>query len=750
MTTQKIAGGKRLITILISSFLCQAGIANASTASDNLIALSRYAKLVNPLIGTGGKGEHFPEGNTFPGAVLPWGMASVSPHTHYTSPLQYALGQPAAASGYHADAEKIAGFGLTHLSGVGCAELGAPVVAVTRKKLTPRNYNSRFSHQTAVAGLYGVFLNDVATQVEASATVRTGVLQFTFDGDSDAYILIDAAKNLSWGDHQGHLQFLSDNTLVGWSQTGSFCLQKNKQKIFFAARVSSSIKHGSWQWQGWRVNEKENVRGNVGAWWKVDPHKHQSLFVGISYVSMANALENLERETEKKSFEHIAATALGEWDTQLGKIKVTESNITGNQDKLVTFYTALYHSLLHPNIASDINGDYRAYQSHQIVNEPGFPHYSVFSMWDTYRNVHSLLSLLYPKQQQDMIYSLEDMTLTAGVPPQWELLGSEVNMMVGDPVFSIFAEAHHKGFNFRKTNQLFSILYQSAIEENDYGRRPGNASYRELGYIPQGVDGVWGSVSTTLEYSYHDWALAQLALSLAKEKEYQQLLKQSSGWKNLFDHSSYSFRPKLKNGEWLKNFDLQAINGERWIPGTGGPGYVEGNAYHYQFMLPHQMTELIALHGGKHPFESHLARVFELDQFVLWNEPDMYYPYLFSYIGNIKRTQDHIDALREKYFFNKADGLPGNDDVGALSSWYVFSALGFYPVNPVSGEYQLGLPLFDTVTITLDKDYYAAAPLMIEKRRSGNTSASFNGRTLNSYTITHDELTAGGKLVIEQ
>jgi predicted alpha-1,2-mannosidase len=733
-------------------FCLIASLANPAQALQNIehaIEHSYFAKLVNPFIGTGGEGEFFPEGNTFPGAVLPWGMASVSPHTHYTTPIKYALGQPAASSGYHAQARSVEGFGLTHLSGVGCPELGAPVVAIQRNRLAPHNYRTSFENEKAIAGYYSAELPELNTTVQATATRRTGVMRFTFEADSDAYLLIDAAKNLSWRKQTGHIRFADDNTLLGWSQTGGFCMQDNHQKIYFAARVPASIEHGSWQWQGWKTSHDNNATGKVGGWWRVNAKNPTELYVAISYVSMENALQNLQQEIGDQGFKDILSQALNAWDNVLGKVAIKDDlKNKSNLDHARTFYTALYHSLLHPNLASDVNGDYLSYPDRKVKNNKQYPHYTVFSMWDSYRNVHSLLGLLYPQQQQEMIYTLEDMTLNAGYPPQWELLSSEVNMMVGDPALSIFSEAHKKGFHFKEHDQLFSILYRSANENNDDGRRAGNAHYMQRGYIPEGISGVWGSVSTTLEYSYHDWSLAQLALSLDRKEEHQQLIQQSSGWKDLYDDSTHTFRPKTADGTWIDDFDVQATSGERWIPHTGGPGFVEGNALHYAFMLPHQVPALIALHGGTEIFSRHLLEIFTEGQYVLWNEPDMLYPYLFARTGDLYRTQNLVRTLREKYFSDSAGGLPGNDDAGALSAWYVFSALGMYPVNPASGEYVLGSPLFDQLSLSLDQEFYSGKPLVIKKIHSTVPGAAFDQQALTSYTIAHNELIRGGELTI--
>ncbi len=680
------------------------------------------SKSVDTFIGSAG------EGNTFPGALRPWGMVSVNPHTNYTSPIGFILGEPSAPSGYHFGEAKIKGFGQTHLSGVGCPDLGAPVVSVSTGKIDFEMKGSRYSKEQAYPGYYSVFLDDFKTQVEVTATKRVGVHRFKFPKGVLGHILISASKNLSWSSDDGFIEFISNNEIRGWSQTGKFCNQSNLRKVYFSAKVSKNpINHETFGWDG--------------AYWSFENEESVELFVGISYVSMENAKENLEAEIQNEDFSKLLLEANSEWEKMLGRIKVKG----GTPKERTIFYTSLYRTLIHPNIVNDVNGDYPFFVKEGVGNNKFYDRYGVFSMWDTYRNVHGLLSLIYPEKQQAMLLTLEDMVNEANFAPQWELIGNEVNMMVGDPALSIIAEGIKKGFHFKNPKNLFSILYKGALANSDEGRRPGNLKYKTLGYIPHKTKGVWGAVSTTLEYSYNDYSLAQMAQNLGFDEERDNLLKMSSGWKNLFDKSTFTLRPRNKNGKWLSPFDPKATKGEAILK-QGGPGYVEGSAYQYSYMVPHAMKELIELHGGEADFKKHLEDIFAKNEFTLWNEPDMAYPYLFTYIENgLPITQKLVQEIQHKFFDEGPKGLPGNDDVGTLSAWFVFSSLGFYPVDPVSGEYRLGNPLFYEMEISVgDKN------LKIIKNSSITEEVTFNGINLQRPSISHTNLKKGGVLFFGQ
>jgi predicted alpha-1,2-mannosidase len=708
--------------------------------------VSRY---VNPLIGTSG------EGYTYPGAVSPWGMVSASPHTTYTSQFDYVVGNTTAPAGYYHGEPLIHGFGQTHLSGTACNELGAPVLAVNSGELTPAEHSSAYTKEIARAGYYSVQLTDANTTIEATTTQRAAYYRIQFHNNADNYVLLDATTNLSWRDHEGVIERHNKREYSGWSQTGNFCSSGNAQKVYFFLKVfSEPVGSGIWQRGGKTISEVPTAEGDVGAWLAFKGAETVTVAIGISYVSEKNARENLYHEIGDRTFDRIKAENIQRWDTQLGKVVVNDA---GKEEQKTIFYTALYHALIHPNVVSDVNGDYPLYESdpRAVGNNTNYPRYGLFSLWDSYRNVHALLSLLYPEQQQAMLYTLEDMTISSGHPPRWELYGSETLIMVGDPAVSVMGEGMVKGFKFNNPQKLFATLYKSA-RDTDSEWRPGNAEYIARGYIPEKTDEVWGSVSTTLEYNYHDWALAQMAEALGHDTEAGILNAQSISWRALFNPQNGTVRPKTRSGEWLSDFDPTAMDDSWWIKlvikNHGGPGFVEGNAYQYTYMVPHDIDGLIDLFGSTEAFTRQLAYIFENGQFTLWNEPNMAYPYLFGVDpSRFAYMQKIIQQQRSTNFSNSPGGIPGNDDTGVLSAWYVFTALGFYPVNPTSGDYQIGVPLFQDLRIIMPADN---AELRIVSDFDTSNGAwrrvSFNQDALSTPVISHADLVSGGTLTFSE
>lgn len=710
--------------------------------ADTGAGVSRY---VNPLIGTSG------EGYTYPGAVRPWGMVSASPHTTYTSQFDYLVGNTIAPAGYSYGEPLIHGFGQTHLSGVACNEFGAPVLAVNSGELDPANHSSTYNNETARAGYYSAHLIDANTTIEATTTVRAAYYRIKFQNAGDNYVLLDATNNLSWGKQHGTIERHSAREFGGWSQTGNFCHSGNAQKVYFFLKVYNEPQDsGIWQKGGKTISDVSGAEGDVGAWLSFKGAETVTVAIGISYVSTENARKNLYHEIGESSFDTIKTASIRQWDTQLGKVMVEDK---GAEEQKTIFYSALYHALLHPNIVSDVNGDYPLYESDPRAsgNNPDYPRYGLFSLWDSYRNVHALLSLLYPEQQQAMLFTLEDMTITSGHPPRWELYGSETRVMVGDPAVSVMAEGMMKGFDFQYPEKLFTTLYKSARNtHSDW--RPGNKEYIERGYIPEKTDDVWGSVSTTLEYNYHDWALAQMGETLGRKEAANVLNNQSLSWRVLFNKETGTVCPTKQSGECISGFDPSAMDDSWWIKlvvkNHGGPGFVEGNAYQYTYMVPHDMSGLIDLFGSTEAFTRQLATIFESGQFTLWNEPNMAYPYLFGVDSSrFSYMQKIIQKQRSSNFSNTPGGIPGNDDTGVLSAWYVFAALGFYPVNPASADYWIGVPLFQDMRLIMPAN--GAELSIVSDFNTSNgawRSVRFNGNTLEVPVISHRELSSGGTL----
>jgi predicted alpha-1,2-mannosidase len=747
---------------------------------------TKTAHYVDPFIGTKAPGSSVPDnaGNTFPGAVAPWGMVSVSPHNKVSS-LQDSLeatqsGTPLYTAGYayggHEDEyPAINGFGYTHLSGTGCPDLGAPVIMATVGNVTP-DINSRkstYNNELAHAGYYSVELLDFGVRAEATATTRVGINRFTFPLESNnSNVLIDAANSLSWLNPEGYVSIISDSEVEGWTQTGQFCFEGNRQKIYFVARFNRpSMEKGTWQSSD--IGTSLQSSGDVGAFFRFDTTTQASVevAVGISYVSVANARENLDQELAGQGFDYARSATVAEWDQNLSRLLVSSDPKNAEiEEQKTTFYTALYHSLLHPSVFSDVNGEYIAMGSQQsdspaVVTANGYTHYNVFSLWDTYRTVHPLLTLVYPERQLDMLLSIAEKTEQSGRPPKWEIAASEVDVMVGDPALIVVADSYLKGLTDFDVVPLYQRMKAAALDTSDPLHRPGNVSYQALGYVPMeeasGCDifpnpcAVWGPVSTTLEYGYADWSLAQLASALGFAADATIFSGYADGYTHLFDSATDLIRPKNYNGSWDSPFDANADTGSSPWPHGGGPGYVEGSAWNYAFFVPHDILGLASLHGGDANFVRNLSEFFSNNHFAIWNEPDLAYPYLFTYFaGEAWRTQELVRDIMADSFSTSTTGIPGNDDTGAISAWYVFSAMGFYPDNPVSGRYSMGSPLFDHIEISLQPKFYPTAiadTFTINVQRNSTDELYFQEMKVNSVQTTdlglsHDTIVNGGSL----
>ena len=704
------------------------------------------AALVDPFIGTAG------DGMTFPGAIVPWGMASPSPHTTLTTAAD-ALEGLFVNGGYRHGEPKIRGFGLTHLSGVGCPDLGLPVVVPTRGDvpLGFEDYRASYRNEVAFAGYYGVELgsadaDDPTILAELTATPRTGVLRFQFPAGEPVNITIDAARGISWRRNDALIDEVNATEIVGSAGFGGFCAQQGGGRIYFVARVDRGADAFGVVVSGNR-SAAIQASGDAMAFLRYEtaPTSPITLSVGLSWVSSNAARANLD--AEQLPFDQARDAAALAWQERLGRIEV----MGGSEDDRIRFYTALYHALIHPSIVHDVDGTYPRFSREEVGYAGAAPRFTVFSLWDTYRTVHPLLTLVYPETQLAILRSLQDMTLGADAPPKWELIGDEVQMMVGDPADIVVADSFTKGLTDFDAAGLYDVMKSAAGRAT---HRPGNDVYLELGYVPmERSREAWGPVSTTLEYALADWSLARLAGALGRDADLPALEARAASYRTFFDADTDTLRPKNADGTFLDPFDPDALESEGSIR-LGGPGYVEGTAWQYAFFVPHDVPGLVALHGEQ-AFVDRLRWVFDTDRFVMWNEPDMHYPYLFTFVeGAASNTQREVRRAMNRYFGTGPEGLPGNDDAGALSAWFVFSAMGFYPVTPGSAEYRLGSPLFERVVIHLTEGYHVGESFVIEA--VGNDaesvfvqSATLNGKALATPALSHAAVTAGGVLMLE-
>ena len=487
---------------------------------------------------------------------------------------------------------------------------------------------------------------------------------------------------------------------------------------------------------------KEIVGDSIGAYFSYDFKEPSQIEVkiGVSYVSIENARENLEQETNGLSFDKIQQNTAKDWNELLTRIKVEG----GTEDDKTIFYTALYHTLIHPNILNDVNGEYPKMATRETLKTSG-TRFTVFSFWDTYRNLHSLMSLAYPKQQSDMVKSMLSIYDESGWLPKWELNATETTTMVGDPAGIIIADTYLRGIQDFDIEKAYKAMVKSATQLENNLLRPGIKEYIKKGYLTT-ASTKSGSVSTTQEYNTTDFAIAQLAEVLGKKEEERIYRDRSISYRKLYDKEFNLLRPKDKDNLWISPF----------TPETGSNfqknlGFIEGNSWQYTFMLAHDTKGLINLMGGEEVYSKQLQKVFNIGQFDMANEPDIGYPFLFNYVaGQEWRTQKTVSELISTYFKNTPDGLPGNDDSGTMSAWLVFSMMGIYPISPAEPIYTITSPVFDKITIQLNSRYYKNKQLVIEKEGHGKINKiQINGTTKKSYFISHKALVEGNNLKIK-
>ena len=722
---------------------------------------------VDPFIGT----TNFSVCN--PGAVLPHGLMSVVPFNVMGSDLnQYDKDGRWWSAPYEYNNKFFTGFAHVTMSGVGCPELGSLLTMPTTGKLDVdyHNYGSEYQDEKATPGYYALTLKKYGVRAETSATLRSGIERYTFP-KGRANILLNVGDGLS-NESGGMVRRVSDTEIEGCRLLGTFCY--NGQAVFpiyFVMRVSkrpqtagcwkkqpkfTGVK-GQWDKDNGRYKLYENygreMAGNeVGYYFSYDCREGEQIEVrmGVSFVSMANARENLDAEQQGLDFADIRRKARGTWEETLGRITVEG----GTEAQKRVFYTALYHTQLHPNILQDVNGQYPEMENGRTGHTTG-NRYTVFSLWDTYRNVGQLETLLYPDRQLDMVRSMVDMYKEWGWMPKWELFGRETWTMEGDPAIPFIVDTYLKGLRDFDVNTAYEAFTRSAnLPGKDNRMRPDIDPYLAKGYVPMGVyaadESGDNSVSHALEYYIADYALGRLAHALGKTADAKKYYARSLGYKNYYSKETGTLRPLMKDGSFLSPFDPEA-----GADFSNAPGFHEGSAWNYTFYVPHDVKGLARLMGGDRKFVNKLQMVFDKGLYDPANEPDIAYPYLFSYFkGEEWRTQKEVSRLLAKYFTDKPDGIPGNDDCGTMSAWAIFSMMGLYPDCPGSPHYTLTIPVFDRVTLHLDRRYYPQGDLVIEARRPSPDRSiikkmTLGGKPLKSYRVNHDELVKGRRLVIE-
>lgn len=736
--------------------LLACGALNAS-AKDNV-------EYVDPFIGT----TNFSICN--PGAIRPHGLMSVVPFNVMGSDLNVQDKDKRWWSAcYEYNNKYFTGFAHVTLSGVGCPEMGTLLTMPTSGELCVdyRSYGSEYKNETARPGYYSTELTKYGIKCEVASTMRSSIERYTFP-KGKGNLLFNLGNGLT-NEVGASLRRVSDTEFEGTRLLGTFCY--NPQAVFpmyFVVRVNKKpAAYGMWK--------KQPAFGNAQAQWDSDQGKYKlypgygrdmagndigyymsydcaedeqvEVQVGVSFVSIANARENLNAEQKGFEFEKVVKEGHDEWARTLDRITVEG----GTEDQRRVFYTALYHTQIHPTVLQDVNGEYPKMESNENGKTAG-NRYTVYSLWDTYRNLSQLETLLYPDKQVDMINSMIDIYREWGWMPKWELFSRETWTMEGDPAIPYITDAYMRGLRGFDINEAYKAFRTSATTEGKNNRmRPDIDPYIERGYVPMGYYAADmsgdNSVSHALEYYLADNALSILADELGHKADAKLFRQRALGYKHYYSKETGTLRPITMDGKFLSPF-----NPEDGYDFTNAPGFHEGSAWNYTFYAPHDVQGMAKLMGGQRKFCDKLQMVFDKGLYDPANEPDIAYAYLFSYFkGDEWRTQKTVSELLAKYYTARPDGIPGNDDTGTMSAWAIFSMMGLYPDNPGDPSYTLTTPVFDKVTLHLDPKFYPQGDITIETDRTSPSqlyikSMTLGGKKLNGYRITHKQLIDGKTL----
>ncbi len=703
----------------------------------SVVAAQRaLTRLVDPFIGTGG------HGHTFPGATRPFGMVQLSPDTRLTG--------WDSCSGYHYSDHVIYGFSHTHLSGTGVSDygdillmptVGAVSVRATDGDKTVNGYASEFSHQheTARPGYYSIKLNDDHIFAELTATDRVGLHRYTYPATTRANVILDLTHRDKVLD--AALRVVSPTRIEGFRRSDAWA---RDQIVYFVAEFSQPITEYGIALDDQLKDGLNEARGtNIKAFFRFDTRNGAPLLVkvAISAVNIAGARKNLAAELPHWDFARVQRDAAAAWNRELSKIQVSGRT----EAQLTNFYTALYHTMIAPNLFMDADGRYRG-RDLKTHTARGFTNYTVFSLWDTFRAAHPLYTIIEQRRTRDFLNTFLAQYDEGGRLPVWELAGNETECMIGYHAVSVIADAARKGMGGFDREKAFAAMKHSAELEHF-----GLAAYKRRGYIS--MEDEPESVSKTLEYAYDDWCIAQMAALLGKRDDYARFIRRAQYYKDVFDPATTFARPR-QNGGWIAPFDPREVTFN----------FTEANAWQYTFFAPQDISGLSELLGGKAQFARKLDELFTTDskttgreqaditgligQYAHGNEPSHHMAYLYDYVGQPWQTQARVRQIMAEFYRPQSDGLIGNEDCGQMSAWYVLSAAGFYQVTPGAPVYAIGSPLFPAVRFQLEN----GRTFVIKTRRASPQnvyiqSATLNGRPYSKAYFTHRDLLNGGELV---
>ncbi len=681
-------------------------------------------KFVNPFIGSGG------HGHTYPGATMPFGMMQLSPDTR--------LDGWDGCSGYHYSDKYIYGFSHTHLSGTGVSDYGDVLLMPSNNAIFnngadgKEGYRAHFSHENEVAepGYYKVHLDDTNIEVELTVSKRSGMHKYQYPSSKNQVLILDLEHRDELNDFK--IAIINEKEVSGFRHSKAWATD---QRLFYYIQFSHPVKERE------RLYEASPTKESFEF---INPNNEPVLIkIGISAVDEQGAKQNLEQEIGNNSFEDIKKEAQQNWEQQLEKIIIEADDLNNKTN----FYTALYHTMLAPNLYQDVDGRYRGMDLN-IHQTKDFEYYTVFSLWDTYRAAHPLYTIIEPERTNDFINTFLAKYEEGGIMPIWDLAGNYTDCMIGYHAVPVIADAYLKGIRNYDTRKALEAMKHSARQD-----KLGLDSYKKIGFIP--VEKESESVSKTLEYAYDDWSIAMMAKSMGEEEDYKTFLERAQNYKNVFDPSSKFMRGRYRN-TWFAPFDPYEVNFN----------YTEANSWQYSFYVPHDITGFINLLGGKNVLEEQLDKLFVAEnktsgrnqvditgligQYAHGNEPSHHMAYLYNFINKPHKTQEKTRQILTELYTNSPDGISGNEDCGQMSAWYVFSSLGFYPVTPGSNQYIIGSPLFNKGTFNLENgNTFTVEAKNNSKENKYIQAVQLNGNDYVYSFINHTDIMNGGNLVFE-
>ena len=712
---------KRFFLLLILLAGCFSMTTNAQHAVKKRLV---HTEWVNPRIGTGG------HGHVFFGANVPFGYVQLGP-TEHTHGWDW-------CSGYHDSDSVLIGFGHQHLSGTGIGDLGD----IALLPVTSRDQSEViFSHddETCSPGYYSVTLRDGGkpyVNVELTATKRTGMHRYTFPEIPDTfYLRLDLGQGVGWDSpKQMMMEQASPSRIIGYRYSSGWA---RDQKVFFAMEFQQDVTLEKLQ---------GDTVGIISIAGVVAPGAPIHVKVGLSAVSIKNAIENLAKENPGWEFYDIARQASRAWADELDKIVIK----TDNEDDRTVFYTALYHTMVAPSVFCDVNGEYRGADGE--VHKGNFTNYTTLSLWDTYRSAHPLQTLIHREKQQDMAQTFLHIFEQQGKLPVWHLMGNETDCMVGNPGVPVLADLVLKGFDVDARAALKAMVGSAMLDERSMGL------LKQYGYIPYDLEPDKETVARGLEYALADWCIAQVAKKVGDQENFNYFDKRSKSYQHYFDKQTRFMRGKDSNGNFrdLAEFDPLSTKHRN-------DDYCEGNAWQYTWLVPHDVHGLIKLFGGEKAFIAKLDSLFTVEgdlgeeaspdvtgligQYAHGNEPSHHIIYMYNYVGQPWKAARLIRQVLRELYRNDLDGLSGNEDVGQMSAWYVLSSIGLYQEEPAGGKYIIGLPLFNEATLNVgDGKTFTVRAVNNSDQNIYVQSATLNGKRYDKSYIDYRDIIAGGTL----